>query len=100
MIKSKKVISIYEPNDIYKVIEELNKGARELGKLTLEEQTKRAERLIAGWRNRQTHSVVGGHNLKVRLLPLQPTYKPKVVFISWITFTGFFARVTLRPIIP
>ena len=52
MIKSKKVISIYEPNDIYKVIEELNKGARELGKLTLEEQTKRAERLIAEWRNR------------------------------------------------
>ena len=39
-------------NDIYKVIEELNKGARELGKLTLEEQTKRAERLIAGWRKR------------------------------------------------
>ena len=74
MIKSKKVISIYEPNDIYKVIEELNKGARELGKLTLEEQTKRAERLIAGWRNRQTHSVVGGHNLKVRFLPLQPTF--------------------------
>ena len=52
MIKSKKIISIYEPKDIYKVIEELNKGARELGKLTLEEQTKRAERLIAGWRNR------------------------------------------------
>ena len=58
-MKNKKVISIYEPNDIYKVIEELNKGARELGKLTLEEQTKRAERLIAGWRNRQTRSVVG-----------------------------------------
>ena len=52
MIKSKKVISIYELNDIYKVIEELNRGARELGKLTLEEQTKRAERLIAGWRKR------------------------------------------------
>ena len=52
MIKSKKVISIYEPIYIYKVIEELNKGARELGKLTLEEQTKRAERLIAGWRKR------------------------------------------------
>ena len=52
MIKSKKIISIYEPNDIYKVIEELNKGASELGKLTLEEQTKRAERLIAGWRKR------------------------------------------------
>ena len=59
MIKSKKVISIYEANDIYKVIEELNRGARELGKLTLEEQTKRAEILTAGWRNRQTRSVVG-----------------------------------------
>ena len=59
MIKSKKVISIYEPNDIYKVIEELNKGARELGKLTLEEQNERAEKLTAGWRNRQTRSVVG-----------------------------------------
>ena len=52
MIKSKKVIPIYEPNDIYKVIEELNRGARELGKLTLEEQTKRAEKLTAGGRNR------------------------------------------------
>ena len=59
MIKSKKVISIYEPNDIYKVIEELNRGARELGKLTLEEQMKSAEKLTAGWRNRQTRSVVG-----------------------------------------
>ena len=38
MIKSKKVISIYEPNDIYKVIEKLNKGAQELSKYTLEEQ--------------------------------------------------------------
>ena len=52
MTKDDEVITIYEPNDIYKVIEELNKGARELGKLTLEEQTKRAERLIAGWRKR------------------------------------------------
>ena len=52
MMKSKERIPIYEPNDIYKVIEELNKDARELGKLTLEEQTKRAERLIAGWRKR------------------------------------------------
>ena len=51
MKKSKKYIPIYEPNDIFKVIEELNKGARELEKLTLEEQTKRAEGLIAGWRN-------------------------------------------------
>ena len=59
MMKSKKVISIYEPNDIYKVIEELNRGARELGKLTLEEQNERAEKLTAGWRNRQTRSVVG-----------------------------------------
>ena len=58
-MKSKKVISIYEPNDIYKVIEELNKGARELGKLTLEAQMERAEKLTAGWRNRQTQSVVG-----------------------------------------
>ena len=59
MIKSNKIISIYEPNDIYKVIEELNKGARELEKLTLEEQMERAEKLTAGWRNRQTRSVVG-----------------------------------------
>ena len=83
MMKSKEWIPIYEPNDIYKVIEELNKGARELGKLTLEEQTKRAERLIAGWRNWQTHSVVGGYNLKVRFLPLQPIYfsSVKVLFI-------------------
>ena len=58
-MKSKKVIPIYEPNDIYKVIEELNRGARKLGKLTLEEQTKRTEKLTAGWRNRQTRSVVG-----------------------------------------
>ena len=46
MIKSKKVISIYEPNDIYKVIEELNRGAREVGKLTLEEQMERAKKQI------------------------------------------------------
>ena len=59
MIKSKKIIPIYEPNDIYRVIEELNRGARELEKLTLEEQTERAEKLTAGWRNRQTRSVVG-----------------------------------------
>ena len=59
MILNKNVIPIYEPNDIYKVIEELNRGARELGKLTLEEQTRRAEKLTAGWRNRQTRSVVG-----------------------------------------
>ena len=58
-MKNKKVISIYEPNDIYKVIEELNRGARELGKLTLEEQMEKAEKLTAGWRNRQTRSVVG-----------------------------------------
>ena len=59
MIKSKKVISIYQPNDIYKVIEELNRGAKALGKLTLEEQMESAEKLTAGWRNRQTRSVVG-----------------------------------------
>ena len=38
MIISDKIITIYEPNDIYKVIEELNKGAQELSKYTLEEQ--------------------------------------------------------------
>ena len=39
MIISDKVITVYkEPNDIYKVIEKLNKGARELSKYTLEEQ--------------------------------------------------------------
>tara|TARA_B100000953_G_scaffold32190_1_gene25666 strand:+ start:185 stop:373 length:189 start_codon:yes stop_codon:yes gene_type:complete len=48
MIKSKEWIPIYEPNDIYKVIEELNKGARELGKLTLEEQNERAKRILRG----------------------------------------------------
>ena len=48
MIKSKKVISIYEPNDIYKVIEELNRDAEELGKLTLEEQTERANLILRG----------------------------------------------------
>ena len=58
-MKNKKVISIYEPNDIYKVIEELNRGARELGKLTLEEQMEKAEKLTAGWRNWQTQSVGG-----------------------------------------
>ena len=57
MIKSEKIITIHEPNDIYKVIEELNKGSEELGKLTLEEQMERLEklekkRLIAGWRKR------------------------------------------------
>ncbi len=48
MTKSKEWIPIYEPNDIYKVIEELNKGARELGKLTLEEQMERAKRILRG----------------------------------------------------
>ena len=37
-MKNDKDIAIYEPDDIYKVIEELNKGARELSKYTLEEQ--------------------------------------------------------------
>ena len=44
MIKSEKIITIHEPNDIYKVIEELNKGAKELGKLTLDEQMERLEK--------------------------------------------------------
>ena len=48
MIKGKKVIPIYEANDIYKVIEELNRGARELGKLTLEEQMERIEKMRGG----------------------------------------------------
>ena len=48
MSKSNKIISIYEPNDIYKVIEELNKGARKLGKLTLEEQEERIRILRSG----------------------------------------------------
>ena len=59
MIKSEKIFTIYKPSDIYKVIDELNKGAKELGKLTLEEQTKTAEKLTAGGRNRQTRAVVG-----------------------------------------
>ena len=48
MILSKKVIPLDEPKDIYKVIEELNKGARELGKLTLEEQMERIEKMRGG----------------------------------------------------
>ena len=48
MILSKKVIPLDEPKDIYKVIEELNKGARELGKLTLEEQMQRIEKMRGG----------------------------------------------------
>lgn len=44
MIKSEKTIKLYEPDDIYKVIEELNKGAKELGKLTLDEQMERLEK--------------------------------------------------------
>ena len=48
MILSKKVIPLDEPKDIYKVIEELNKGARELGKLTLEEQMERNEKMRGG----------------------------------------------------
>ena len=43
MIKSEKTIKLYEPDDIYKVIEELNKGAKELGKLTLDEQMERLD---------------------------------------------------------
>ena len=37
-MKDDEVITIYKQNDIYKVIEKLNKGARELSKYTLEEQ--------------------------------------------------------------
>tara|TARA_B100000686_G_C16699857_1_gene922721 strand:- start:1137 stop:1322 length:186 start_codon:yes stop_codon:yes gene_type:complete len=48
MILSKKVIPLDEPKDIYKVIEELNKGARELGKLTLKEQMERIEKMRGG----------------------------------------------------
>ena len=40
----KKTIEKVKPDDIYKVIEELNKGAEELGKLTLEEQMERAKK--------------------------------------------------------
>ena len=49
MILSKKVIPIY-PNGtgIFEVIEELNKGARELGKLTLKEQMERIEKMRGG----------------------------------------------------
>ena len=47
MIKSKKVISVYSNgHGILEVIEELNKGAKELGKLTLEEQMERAKKRI------------------------------------------------------
>ena len=46
MIKSEKIITILEPNDIYKVIEELNKGARILEKYTLEEQMELIEKKI------------------------------------------------------
>ena len=51
MIKSDKVIPIYRNGTgIFEVIEELNKGARELGKLTLEEQMERIvlEKLRSG----------------------------------------------------
>ena len=47
-MKKSKVITIYEPKDIYKVIEELNKGAEELGKLTLEEQMELLEKKRIG----------------------------------------------------
>ena len=48
MNKGNKVIPIYEANDIYKVIEELNRDAEELGKLTLEEQNERAKSILRG----------------------------------------------------
>ena len=49
MIKSDKVIPVY-PNGtgIFEVIEELNKGARELEKYTLEEQMERIEIMRGG----------------------------------------------------
>ena len=50
-MKDDEVITIYEPNDIYKVIEKLNKGARELSKYTLEEQMdliKKREKMYCG----------------------------------------------------
>ena len=47
-MKNKKVIPIYKADDIYKVIEELNRDAEELGKLTLEEQTERANLILRG----------------------------------------------------
>ena len=47
--KSDKVISIYSNgHGIYEVLAELEKGARELGKLTLEEQTERAKNILRG----------------------------------------------------
>ena len=45
MIKSEKTITLRKAKDIYKVIEELNKGAKELGKLTLDEQMERLDEL-------------------------------------------------------
>ena len=52
-MKEDEVITIYEPNDISKVIEKLNKGARELSKYTLEEQMelikKREGKCTVGW---------------------------------------------------
>ena len=45
MIKSEKTIALRKPKYIYKVIEELNKGSEELGKLTLDEQMERLEKL-------------------------------------------------------
>ena len=44
MINSEKTITLRKAKDIYKVIEELNKGAKELGKLTLDEQMERLEK--------------------------------------------------------
>ena len=78
-MNNKKVIPIYKADDIYKVIEELNRDAEELGKLTLEEQTKRAEKLTAGWRNRQTRSVVGRKSVGSN--PTPAAIKNYLVFI-------------------
>ena len=74
MIKSDKVISIY-PNGqgIYEIIEELNKGARELGKLTLEEQMERIEMMRGGETGKR--DLLLAENLVVRLHPPQPSKK-------------------------
>ena len=51
MTKDDEVITIYKPNDIYKVIEKLNKGARELSKYTLEEQMELTKKRKGKWLN-------------------------------------------------
>ena len=74
--KSDKVISIYEANDIYKVIEELNKGARVLSKYTLEEQMELIEKKIV-LRGGETgkRNLLLAEELVVRIHPPQPFSK-------------------------